>query len=76
MELNNRKLKMVRVHETFQIPGVANLDNPIEAKGDLKIDMTKVEGGVHIIVTKLGKTGEAFIPDANCKGMVFETKAV
>lgn len=70
MKLVNRKVKLIRVHETFQLVGVTNFENPIESKGELKLDMTKVDGGVHILASKLGKSGECFIPDANCKGIV------
>jgi len=74
IQLNNRKLSLVRIHETFQISGVTDLANPLVSKGDLQLDMTKVEGGVHIIASKAGKTGECFIPDSNCKGVVFFPK--
>jgi len=70
MNLNGRKIKLIRVHETFQLVGVSDLKNPIESTQGLELDMTRVEGGVHIIASKLGKTGECFIPDGNCKGFV------
>lgn len=78
MNLLGRKIKLVRVHETFQLVGVSDLKNPIESGLGLELDMTRVEGGVHIIATKVGKTGECFIPDANCKGFVLipETKTL
>lgn len=67
MNLNNRKIKVAYLHESFQLVGVAVFTKTVESMPGLELDMTKVEGGVHIRAKKGAASGECFVPDANCK---------
>ena len=73
MTVTSRKVNLVRLHATYHVSGPVGQIGPVLENNpsikSLTYDMTKVEGGVLVFVTKNGASAECFIPDGNCTGM-------
>lgn len=69
MSLIGRKVTIARLHATVHLEQAGEVKDVLTeaGKNNLKFDMTRVEGGLHLVYG--GR--EVFIPDGNIKSLQF-----